>query len=85
MSGQPLLLTDIGPPCVLVPWCTTQLGGAQRRSVVHNVVLYQRGGAQHSSHKPMHLRTEAAVFITSTSDAGGNEVNMLHFAIHSRM
>ncbi len=28
-----------------------QVGGAQHRSVVHNLVLYQGGGAQHSSHK----------------------------------
>ena len=38
----PLLLTDIGP-CVHY--------GAQRRLVVHNVVLCHWGGAQHSSHK----------------------------------
>ncbi len=36
-------LPDIGPPCA--PWCTTQVGGAQCRSVVHNVVLYPRGGS----------------------------------------
>ncbi len=34
------LLTDIGPPC------------AQRRLVVHIVVLYHRGSAQSRSHKP---------------------------------
>ncbi len=27
-------------------WCTTQVGGAQRRSVVQNIVLYPCGGAQ---------------------------------------
>ncbi len=41
--GRPPHLTDIRPPCA--PWCTTQVG-AQCRSVVHNVVLYSRGGAQ---------------------------------------
>ena len=29
-----------------------QLGGAQRSSVVHNVILYPRRGAQRSSQKP---------------------------------
>ncbi len=38
------------PPCA--PWCTMQLIGAQRWSVVHNVFLYWSGGAQHRSHKP---------------------------------
>ena len=33
------------------PWCTTQVGGAQCRSMVHNVVLYSLGGAQRRSHK----------------------------------
>ncbi len=41
---------NIGPPCA--PWCTIQPGGPRRRSVVHNIVLYPRGGAQHRSHKP---------------------------------
>ncbi len=40
LSNTKILLTDIGPPGA--PWCTTQVGGAQRRSVVHNVVLYPR-------------------------------------------
>ena len=34
------------------PLCTTQPNGAQHRSVVHNIVWYQRGGAQCRSHKP---------------------------------
>ena len=42
--GRPPLFNDIDPPCG--PWCTTC------RLVVHNVVLYPRGGAQHSSQKP---------------------------------
>ena len=46
--GRPPLLTEIGPPYA------TQPGGAQRRSAVHNVVWYPRGGAQRSSHKPRH-------------------------------
>ncbi len=44
------LENPIRPPCA--PWCTTQPGGAHRRSVVHNVALYPRAGAQHRSHKP---------------------------------
>ena len=36
----------------VLPWCTKQLGGAQHKSVVHNVVMYPRGFAQRSSHKP---------------------------------
>ena len=40
----------IGPPCA--PWCTTQIGGAQHRSVVDNVVLYPLGDAQCNSHRP---------------------------------
>ncbi len=44
--------TDIGPPCS--PWCTTQLSGAQCRSVVHNIVLYPWDDAQHSSRAPPH-------------------------------
>ena len=50
LGGQPQLLTDIGPPCA--SWCTMQLRGAQRRSVVHNVVLYPRDGVQGSSQTP---------------------------------
>ncbi len=42
-------LTDTGSPCA-------PPGGAQRRLVVHDVVLYPRGGAQHSSHKPLPSR-----------------------------
>ena len=38
------LTHDLWPPC-----CTTQPGGAQCRSVVHNVVLYPKGGAQQVS------------------------------------
>ncbi len=34
--------------------CTTQVGGAQHRSAVHNVVLYSQGGAQQL---PFHPRT----------------------------
>ena len=51
-QGWPPLLPDIGPSCA--QWCTTQVSGAQRRSVVHSVVMYPRGGAQRSSHKPTH-------------------------------
>ncbi len=40
----------IGPPCA--PWCTTQPGGAQHRSVVHNTVLYPWGGTQCRFQKP---------------------------------
>ncbi len=29
-----------------------QVGGAQRRSMVHSVVLYSQGGEQRKSHKP---------------------------------
>ena len=43
---------DIGPPC----WCTTQPGGAQCRSMVHNVVLYSQDGAQCRSYK--HRQTD---------------------------
>ena len=32
------LLTNIGPLCAT--WCTMQVAGAQRRFVVHHVVLY---------------------------------------------
>ena len=39
-------------------WCTTQVGGAQRRSMVHNVVLYSQGGVQRRSHKPTHTYTQ---------------------------
>ena len=53
--GQPPHLTDIGPPCA--PWCTLQVGGAQHRSMVHNVVLYSLGGALHRSHKPIRAYT----------------------------
>ena len=38
-----------GYPCA--PLCTTAVGGAQRRSVVHNIVLYHWVSAQRSSHK----------------------------------
>ena len=48
--GMTPLLTDIGPPCA--PWFTMQLSCAQRRLMVHNIVLYSLGGAQHSFHKP---------------------------------
>ncbi len=34
------------------PWCTTQVGDAQFRSVVHKVVLYSLGVAQRRSYKP---------------------------------
>ncbi len=48
---RPLLLKKIRPPCA--PQCTMpQVGGAQRRSMVHNVALYHCSGAQHRSHKP---------------------------------
>ena len=49
-SGRPPLLMDIGPPCA--PWCTTQVGSAHCRSMVHNIVLYPWSGAQRRSHKP---------------------------------
>ncbi len=34
------------------PWYTTQPSGEQHRLLVHHVVLYPQGGAQHSFHKP---------------------------------
>ncbi len=38
------------PLCTMVHnasrWCTTQIGGVQPRSVVHNVILYLQSGAQ---------------------------------------
>ncbi len=37
------------------------VGGAQCRLVVHNVVLYQWGSAQCSSHKPRQMDTQKAV------------------------
>ena len=56
--GQPPHLTDIGPPCA--PWCTMQVGGAQHRSMVCNVVLYSVGGAQRRSHKPTLTHSQTA-------------------------
>ncbi len=45
-----LIGTKLQPPCA--PWCTMQVSGAHRRSMVHSIVLYPQGGAQCSSHKP---------------------------------
>ncbi len=36
--GWPLLLKNVGPP--YAPWCTMQIGSAQRRLMAHNVALY---------------------------------------------
>ncbi len=47
-QGRLPFLMDIGPPCA--PWCTAQVGGAQRRSVMHNVVLYRWISTQCRSH-----------------------------------
>ncbi len=65
------ILMNIGPP--RAPWCTMQVCGAQRRSVVHNVVLYRWGSAQCSSHKPTHTETHTngTDSITLSADAGG--------------
>ncbi len=51
-----LIVQNAGPPGAT--WCTMEVGGAQRRSVVHNVVLYPWGSAQHSSHKPLWMNRE---------------------------
>ncbi len=38
--------------------CTTQVGGAQCRPTVHNIVLYHWSGAQRRFHKPISLLTD---------------------------
>ncbi len=60
------LLTDICPPCT--PWCITQLGGAQCRSVVHNVVLYPQGGSQRRSHKSRQMDLPIVLSLCYTVD-----------------
>ncbi len=50
-------LKGTGPTCAL--WCTMQVGGAQCRSVVHNIVLHSRGNAQRRSHKPKQTGRQA--------------------------
>ncbi len=45
------------------PWCTTEVGGAQCRSIVHNVALYHCGDAQHRSYKPTQTHTDRTVSI----------------------
>ena len=40
----------IGPPCA--PWCITQIGGAQHRSMVHSIAQYHQCGAQGSFNTP---------------------------------
>ena len=49
-----LVQNYIGPPCA--QWCTMQVGGAQRSSVLHKAVLDPKGGAQRSSPKPIRDR-----------------------------
>ncbi len=55
-------------------WSTMQVSGAQHSSVVHNVVLYPRSGAQSRSYKPRltDRLTNGTNSITSTADVGGN-------------
>ncbi len=36
-------IKKVGPPCA--QWCTTQVGGAQDRLMVHNIVLHHSSGA----------------------------------------
>ncbi len=43
--------------------CTPQVGGAQRRSMVHNIVLYSLGDAQCRSHKPTQTHTQMDPFL----------------------
>ncbi len=50
-----------------------QVSGAQRRSVMHNVVLHPRGVAQHSSHKPME------------KTHGDFEIDLFQFCLHLRV
>ncbi len=59
---------------VTSPWCTMKVGGAQHRSVVHNVVLYHWDGAQRSSPKytDTHTQKDSPDSITSTTETGGN-------------
>ncbi len=49
-----------------------QVGGAQRRLVVHNVVLYPQSGAQRRSHKPRQTdgQTESDAYEPSIQIAG---------------
>ena len=54
--GWHLLLKEIGLSCA--PWCTTQISGAQCRSVVDNVALYHWSGAQCMSCKPTQTHTQ---------------------------
>ena len=51
--------------------------------MVHNEVLYPRGGAQRSVTNPADWHTNRTDFITSTADAGGK--NVVYTTLHSRI
>ncbi len=51
-------------------WCTTHFGGAQCRSMVHNVALYCWTGAQRMPHKADRHIHRLDHSVTSTADTG---------------
>ncbi len=63
------------PLCTIVHSAAQQLGGAHRRSMVHNIVLYPRGGAQHSFHKPRWTNRRAAATKCIISPVGVKDGN----------
>ena len=60
---------NLGPSCA--PWCTMQVGGAQCRSMVHKIALYQWSGAQQFPQTHTHRNRDETDSITWTADAGG--------------
>ena len=70
-------LICIGPPCA--PWCTMQVGGAQCRSVVHNIVVHNVGLTT-----PPPLNTHTHINGTDsimTADAGGNNNSLTQWTL----
>ena len=71
MYVAPPLLTDMGPP--FAQWCTTQVGGASCRSMLHNVVLYSLGGAQRTCRSHKHTQRNRSDSIAMNINAGGKK------------
>ncbi len=66
------LLKELGLPSA--PWCTTQVSGAERRTIVHTVALYSRSGTQlqRMCHNCLNPNTQACRW---TMSRFGNTVN----------
>ena len=48
--------------------------------MVHSIVLYPQGGAQHRSYKPTHRNIDSSDSMASTTDAGGNQLSIVLLA-----